>query len=488
GEVDVADVAEEFVTEAVVEAAGSETAVETAGAAEAVVLTDTPSTGGDPISWNSIYNEDVIAPFFQYEITGTTSDHVANGKKYDVSANGGVNGMWRILFGNYIIYEDNSEGCELDDSVSSCVFMVPQKGKSATDDGLRLIVLNKVCDNYEREGTLYSSTHPLTKDGIPYVLFDGRKVGTKESAKERDAIKLQAALVKYDATTGKTELIANSGSMNATGAKAKPMLVLSAKAKNNINATISNNFLKDKDGNDSFAYIISENKNIKKETDHPYFTINVKVNDDKSKTLKDYKSRINKAVAPDGTTLIKKFQFPFEIRRNYFAELTMEADAVSDNIAEDAKSQYHGTDYTHWGDLLGGEASTTLQLAKDNTPVKIKGTDGDIKIVNEGGPIYKVNKKTGVAVDTGKDWVYRMNKAGKTGDSNLKKGDYTTKVITDPSGSSDGILIVSPCGNFEGSSAAFRTAKYKNDKGVEVLETRMGVYNADNFYFVYSAD
>ncbi|MCR4892254.1 MAG: hypothetical protein K5989_08760, partial [Lachnospiraceae bacterium] len=108
-------------------AEGSEAVTDAAAAAEAVILTDTPSTAGDPISWNSVFNGDVMAPLFQYHINGSTSDHVANGQKYEVSANGGANGKRNVLFG---YYDEDGRPC-FNESVSSNVFTVPQKGKNA---------------------------------------------------------------------------------------------------------------------------------------------------------------------------------------------------------------------------------------------------------------------------------------------------------------------------------------------------------------------
>ncbi|MCR4891630.1 MAG: hypothetical protein K5989_05575 [Lachnospiraceae bacterium] len=455
------------------------TVTEATGAAEAVILADSVSTAGDPISWNSVENQDVLEPLFQYPIIGTNSEHIANGKSYPVSANGGTNGTTGLLFGetNSSYDPDTEEYTEsygFSEGVSSNVFKVLTK--TGEDQGVRLIVLYRL--KYYAAG----ASRKLTADNIPYVVFDGRKVGTKESAKERDSINVVGSLVKYDATTGKVEVLANSGSMNSTGPKGKPMLEFKVKAKNNLYATVSGNM----DENDKFIDIRSENKNLKKADDYPFFTISVKVNDDKAKSLKDYKSLLKKAVDADGTTLINKHEFKFQIARDYFAYQF--SDSVSENMQDHVDNYDHGS-YGYNHDLVYDiGAFLSLETVKDSEAVKIKNNDGDIKVQNWSSYLWKWDKKKQEYVETNKTWAYKLKKAGTTGTAVTKKGDYTTSVMTDPTGSSDGILVLTPCGNYEGDSATFRTVKYTDAKGVEVKETRKGVYQNNENWFVMDED
>ncbi len=442
------------------------------------------SSAGDPISWNSIQNKEWVAPLFQYHIDGSTSEHLANGKSYEVSANGGKDGTSGVLLGKF----DEEGKPTFGNGVSSNVFKVPQK--KGVDDGSRLIVIYRLFDGNDDE---YSYL-PFSADGRPYVYFDGRRVGTKESAKERNSIEVAAALVKYDSKTGEVTLIANSGSMNAAGAKAKPMLEVTAKpnTKTNLYATVSFNFRTDKKtGKDYFVNIVSQNKFFKEGRSTPYFTVKIKVNDDKNKTLKAYKSRLKWAKDTKTNLRIGKFPFRFEIKRAIFADIYTDVDDISRNIAKDAGLDHsggyrHGDDYYFPdGDYWGWNQVVAVN---ENTHVKIKNQDGDIKVVSNRRIVQEYNKNLGKYVNTGKIWSYKMKKAGKTGSSKIKKGDYTTSVITDPSGSSEGILILTPCGNFEGYSVTFRTVTYENEKGEEVKETRGGIYVNDKCYFVLSED
>nr|MCR4891629.1 hypothetical protein [Lachnospiraceae bacterium] len=404
--------------------------------------------------------------------------------KYEVSANGGANGKRNVLFG---YYDEDGRPC-FNESVSSNVFTVPQKGKNAADDGTRLIVLYQLASNRYENGE-DADPLPFYSENLPIIFFDGKRVGTKETAKEKDRIRLAAALVKYDSTTGAVSLIANSASLNGTGAKAKPMLELSAKAKNNLYATVSGSYWRDDiTGVKTLMDCISENNYIKKKTERPYFTVKVKVNDDKNKTLKDYKSRINKAVTGDGTPL-KKAQFRFEIVRNEFAYMNDVSASV--NMAKHALIDHTDGYNPYLAQLVSDNSDATavnyLHPVKDTEKVKIKGTDGDIKVCLY-TYLFKKNKKTGKYENTGKPSICKLIKSGKTGETNTKKGDYTTSVITDPSGSSEGILVLTPCGNFEGDAATFRTVTYTNEKGVEVTETRGGVYENEQNWYVYNVE
>ncbi|MCR4890893.1 MAG: hypothetical protein K5989_01715 [Lachnospiraceae bacterium] len=456
---------------------------------ETVTLTDSKRIAkSDPISWNVIEDEELFIPLFQYTLNGTTSEHISNGKQFDVSANGGVNGETQLIFSNY-------SGKKFSSGVSSNVFTVPNE--AGQDEGVRLVIIYRLADHEERDyrNITFNPIKGTESDvGVPYVYYDGRKVGIKESAKERDSIQVAASLVKYDSSAGVT-VLANSMSMNRPGSKGKSMIKVTPKGKNNQYATVSHDFAIDQNGHASFVDIRGENKNIKKPDLESFFIVNVRINDNVNRDLKEFKSLVKKAIAPDGT-IIKKFPFKFQIARSRFARMYDYA-----SMERYENDDVHKGGYNHY-DSYG---ENYLELQSEKTLIKQRGVgNADIKVMLVGeyrilpGKVCNYDKllirynpdAIGFNDESYKysNYLSKIGKAGQTGASLLKKGDYTTKVITDPSGKSLGILVLTPCGNYEGDSATFRTVKFKNRYGEEVKETRKGVYKDDSNYYVMDVD
>ncbi len=336
-----------------------------------------------------------------------------------------------------------------------------------------------------------AQTRGLNHNGsnIPVVMFNGKKYLDVSKAptngkmdKNNSYLRVEAAIVTQKAGEAPV-LVANSLSKNTAGKKLKDMISIKVNPKNNQYANVSMNYLEDKDGN-NIGFPAIENPYLKSGA-VPYFTVSIKTD----KSLKEYSLKS----AKDGAgTDLKKAQFRFDICRNTFAKWTygtLSAGSIDkdrdhwwdDEEAEGFRHAYPGA-ADPWGEdnvwnnqghlIYYRNILTDIIGARVETPLGRLDLITDAKKIGKTVPVYirmtrgeETEKTTATTYDYSHKYLtYKLT----------QKKDYNVESLP------NGVLLLTPYGNFEGDGATFRNAEVTGYDGKKYSQVRCGIAKLDS--------